>query len=240
MGAIFLKRHCLLVLISLMTSTQLWGADNIRMGYIEFPPVFSTNADGKAVGYLIDLTNKVALKAGYQVEAQSFPTKRMAKMIADGGLDLWVGLATLPEFEGTTYIGESAVATIELHAYTIGKQDPIFNKEDLIGKNILIMRAYSYGGLVGYIKDPKNRIHYMEVDSHTQGLNMLKAGRSDYFLGYRGPVSRVLEKIKVHNLQSNVISSLKAYFVVSKKSPFGKKLLIDLEEAYKQVAEGSQ
>lgn len=211
----------------------------LKVGYIEFPPVFFTNEDGEPEGNLITLASKVLPKAGYDWAASSYPTKRMVKMIITGELDLWIGLATLPPFKNTTYVGESTVATIELNAYRIGDKEDIHTKEDLIDKDIIIMRGYSYGGWVDFIKDPKNNINHIEINAHKQGLLMLYADRADYFLDYTGPINNELKSIEIPYLASNRISALEARFVVSKKTKDGKKVLKNLESAYKAlVSEG--
>lgn len=207
----------------------------VEMGCIEFPPVFFTNSQGKAEGYLIDLAEMVMAKAGYGLNARSFPTKRMAKELVDGGIDLWIGLSTLPQFKDTTLIGASEVARISLRAYTVGGKTPITKKEDLIGKSVLIIRGFSYGGWITFIKDPANQVRYMEIDSHDAGFRMLKAGRADYFLDYRSPAENALKSLTVPDLAFNEISAFGAYFVVSKKAPDAEKLLADMEAAYAEL-----
>ncbi len=211
------------------------AAKTVEIGYIEFPPVFSTNAQGEAEGFLIDLADQVLTRAGYEWSARSFPTKRMAKELAEGGIDLWIGLSTLPEFKDTTLIGKHKVAQISLRAYVIGEKPPIASKEDLSGKNVLIMRGYSYGGWVNFIKDPASKVKFTETDSHETAFKMLKAGRADYLLDYRGPSEKALKAVDVPNLNFNEISSFGAYFVVSQKTPDAQKLLDDMETAYEAL-----
>lgn len=211
----------------------------LKIGYIEFPPVFFTNEDGDPEGNLITLAGIVLPKAGYDWTASSYPTKRMVKMIITGELDLWIGLATLPPFKDTTYVGESTVTTIELNAYRIGYKADINTKEDLIGKDVIIMRGYSYGGWINFIKDSNNNINFIEIDNHKQGLLMLQVNRADYFLDYTGPINNELRDIEIPNLTSNRISAFEARFVVSKKTKNGAEVLENLERAYKSlVSEG--
>lgn len=211
----------------------------LKIGYIEFPPVFFTNENGEPEGNLISLAGKVLPRAGYDWTASSYPTKRMVKMIITGELDLWIGLSTLPPFQDTTYIGESTVTTIELNAYRVGNKENITSKGDLVGKDIIIMRGYSYGGWINFIKDSNNNINFIEIDNHKQGLLMIQANRADYFLDYTGPINNELKNIEIPNLSSNRISAFEARFVVSRKTKNGAKVLENLERAYKSlVSEG--
>jgi polar amino acid transport system substrate-binding protein len=212
----------------------------VKMGYIEFPPVFFTNDRGKPEGFLIDLAEMVLSKAGYELSARALPTKRMAKELAAGKIHLWIGLATLPQFEGTTYIGRSEVARNRLRAYYAGATRSIRNKTDLSGRSVLIMRGYSYGGWIHFIKDPANNVRYIETDGHIEGFRMLKAGRAEYFLNYRSPAETALKSLSFSDLSFSEISSFGTYFVVSKKAPGAKTLLRNMESAYRALVQSGR
>lgn len=212
---------------------QVAHAEKIKLGYIEFPPFTFTDDAGKPNGILIDLANKVLPAAGYEYEAFSFPVRRLASYIGSGDLDLWMGLKTLPEFEGKAHIGETVIAELVLRAYTKGKKPPILVKEDMIGKSIIVLRGYSYGGWITYIEDPKNNINHIKANKHEAAFNMLKADRADYLLDYKEPSEMALQKVSIPDLEFNQISALPCYFVISKANPNGKKILDDLENAYK-------
>ena len=91
-------------------------SETIKIGYIEFPPMTYTNDQGSPDGIIIDIADKTLNKAGYDWTAKSLPAKRMAKMIGAGQIQLWIGLATLPEFKGKTYTGECIVEKLILRA----------------------------------------------------------------------------------------------------------------------------
>ncbi|MGB1237493.1 MAG: substrate-binding periplasmic protein [Pseudomonadales bacterium] len=225
-------------LIALGTSTMssFSAADvDVRVGYIEFPPVFSTDLQGRPVGTLIDLTRRVLERAELSYSMHSYPTKRMIKYLIDGRVDLWVGLSTIPAFEGNTLVGDSEVEQITLQAFSLGNASPIKKREDLRGKNILILRGYSYGGWVSYIKNPANEISYTEVDTHAQGFKALRLKRAQFLLGYRGPAQKTLAKAPVYNLVAQTISAFSVRFVVSAKATAPQQLLDKLETAFKSL-----
>lgn len=213
--------------------------NTISLGYIEFPPVFSTNKQGQAEGMLIELAALVIPRAGYQWKSYSFPTKRMADSLARGQLDLWIGLSTLPEFAGTTLVGKSTVATIELNSYWLDDLPPIKSKEDLAGKKVIIVHGFSYGGWASFIHTPEKKVIECRAFTHEQAVNMLKYKRCAYLLNYTGPMQKQLAEIDIPNLKKHRISALEARFVVSKKHKNAEQLLQDLENAYADiVAEG--
>ena len=210
-------------------------AQTLKLGYIEFPPVFSTDKNGKPQGLLIDLAAKVLPEAGYEWEAYSYPVKRMVDYIVRGNLDLWIGLKTIPEFKTTTLKGSSSLLDITLKAYRLGQKPDIIKREDLMNKKIIIIKGFSYGGWVNYIKNPENKVLYTETYEHLAAFKMLKAGRADYVLDYVNPSEKALQKIKIDALFENTISSFSAYFVVSKKTRDAQKVIKNLEKTYQRL-----
>ena len=198
-----------------------------------------TDEQGKPAGVIIDITSKTLKKAGYKWTAKSLPTKRMAKMLIEGNIHLWIGLATLPQFKNNTYIGESVVEKLTLRAYTLGKREPILKKEDLSGQTILILRGYSYGGWINYIKNPLNKVKFIEFDSHAdafKGLALFSEKRKAcYLLNYKHPSEIALKKKKFPDIQFNDISSLDIHFVVTKKMPEAKTVIDRIESAFRQL-----
>lgn len=243
------RRLLFIVVISLLLSLKMAMANEnavavntiedkvIKVGYIEFPPVFSTDQQGNAVGSLISLTQKVLEHAGYKPKFQSLPTKRLSRHLVDGKVDLWVGLSTIPLFSGNTLIGQSEVMKITLQAYSLGKKESILSEQDLRHKSIIILRGYSYGGWINFIKDPKNKVHFLEVDSHKKALELLSHRRADFLLDYKGPISRALKTMKTEGLRSQEISSFPARFVISKAIKNAPLILQDIERAYRNLKE---
>lgn len=237
----FRKAKTKIIIFIIMFSILSWfspaiGSEQIRVGYIEFPPVFSTGREGLPEGILIDLGRRVLKQAGLTGIFKSYPTKRMSRYLAAGEIHLWMGLSTLPEFNETAYIGESTLFSIELRAYTITGAPPIKTKDDLNGKSILTMRGYSYGGWVDYIEDPVNKITTHKLDTHISAFQALSRGKFDYLLDYRMPSDEALKQIELDNLTFNTISSFDAKFVVSKKAPDAKKLLKKLEATFQELS----
>ncbi|MCG8685255.1 MAG: hypothetical protein MI892_10295 [Desulfobacterales bacterium] len=214
-------------------------SQTIKIGYVEFPPMTYTGEHGRPAGIIIDITSKSLEKAGFQWTARSLPAKRLAKTLVKGDIHLWIGLTTLPEFKGTTYIGESVVEKLVLRAYTIGERKPILQQQDLFRRTILILRGYSYGGWIHYIKDPANQVTYLEFDSHENAFKSLslfaKKGKHYYLLDYKHPSEMVLRSHQFEDIQFNDISSFDIHFVVTKNMDGAKAVLEKLEKAFVQL-----
>lgn len=228
-----------LIVISMMLMVAGYGnavfAETLRLGYIEFPPYTYTKENGEPAGILIDLAKKVYPEAGFDFTATSYPVRRLANYICSGDLDVWMGLKTLPEFEGKTYTGKAVITELVLLSYTRGSKPPIHKKEDLSDKSVIIMRGYSYGGWISFIEDPANKVNYINANKHEAAFKMLLAGRADYLLDYKDPSEKALETVKVPDLSSNLISSFPCYFVVSKELKNGQEIIDRLDKAYEKL-----
>ncbi len=215
-------------------------SQTIKIGYIEFPPMTYTDEQGHPAGIIIDITSKTLKKAGYKWTAKSLPTKRMAKLLTKGHIQLWIGLSTLPQFKDKTYIGESVVEKLILRAYTVGKRKPILKQEDLLGQRLLILRGYSYGGWINFIKDPLNQINFIEFDSHEEafkGLKIFSGKKNCYLLSYKHPSDILLKTQNFPDIYSNDISSLNIHFVVTRQMPGAKMVLEKIENAFRNLQE---
>lgn len=219
--------------------TSLSLSRTIKIGYVEFPPMTYTDDQGRPAGVIIDITSKTLKRAGYQWTAMSLPAKRMAKMLTTGDIQLWIGLSTLPEFKGKTHVGKSVVKKLVFRAYTMGKSKPILNRDDLFGQTVLILRGYSYGGRINYIKNPSNQVKFIEFDSHEgafKGLTLLsKRVQSCFLLNYKHPSEIVFKSGQYRNIQYNDISSFDIHFVVTRKMENAKTFLFNIENAFLQL-----
>jgi polar amino acid transport system substrate-binding protein len=239
----FLKKNILYYFLFTLVSGVLIApafSQTLKVGYVEFPPMTYTGRDGQPAGYIMEIAVKSLEKAGFEWTAVSLPAKRMAKSLAAGNIQVWLGLATLPQFKGTTHVGRTVVEQLILRAYTIGSNPPIRKRQDLLGKTLLILRGYSYGGWITFIKDPANKIQYLEFDSHEEAFKRLEklSGRIPeiYLLDYEHPSETVLRKLNLPDIQFNQISSLDMHFVVTRKMDGAKAILDRIETAFQQLS----
>jgi len=224
-----------LFVFSIMSPYAVAKTKILRLGYIEFHPYFYTNGQGNPEGIFIDIAEKVFREAGFRLEAVQLPTKRMAAYLGDGEIDVWMGLKTLPEFEGKAYLGNSVLAELVLRAYMIGEKPYLHIKEDLKNKKIIVLRGYSYGGWIHYLKYPSNNIELLKADSHQAAFQMLNAGRADYVLDYRRPSEVVLQQTDITDIRFSDMAAFPCFFVVSKKLPQGQIILDLLEHAFQKL-----
>ncbi|MEJ2158239.1 MAG: hypothetical protein P8X96_23175 [Desulfobacteraceae bacterium] len=91
-----------------------------------------TDQNGPPAGYVMDIGVKSLEKAGFDWTAVSLPAKRMAKSMATGDIQVWIGLATMPQFNGTTHVDKTVMKQLILRAYTIGNNQPIGKRKETL------------------------------------------------------------------------------------------------------------
>jgi len=150
-------------------------------------------------------------------------------------VDLWLGLPNIQAFKGKVLVGKTVLTSIELNSYRLPSTAKIDGPENLIGKRVILLRAYSYGGLINQLKANHNGTHISYASSHKAGLLMIKYGRADYLLDYKRPVEGALASLEENDrptLATDTLNSYAVHFVVSKKAANAAKLLQDLENSY--------
>ena len=213
------------------------AAEPVRLGYVEFPPFTYTDSEGAAQGSLIEMVGKVAADAGVLLAFTGAPADRLFRAIADGSLNLFMGVTSPREFVGTTLVGDSVVARIELDAYAMDETPAVHRPEDLAGRSVIVIKGYSYNGWRPFLEDPANAIIRLEVDSAEQALSALRGRRGQVLLEYTLPMRLALAGRTLPNLKSTQISVVDAHFVLSKRTPDAAAVLARLEASFKRLRE---
>jgi len=211
----------------------------VKVGYVEFPPLFSTSNDGSAQGELVDLLDKVLNRAGYQYVVSPYPPKRLFRYLNRGKIDLWLGLDNKEIIRERVLVGQSTVSELHLFAYSLPSAPQVIDFSSLNNKSVIVIRGYGYGGRMEYIKDPSNNITYIETPNHDSGLNLLKIGRADYFLDYQAPINVALRCIFFEQLNSTKLASFPIRFIVSNRSEAHTKLLKALETSFRALSQNA-
>src|SRR4051812_5260443 len=210
-------------------------AQAIKVAYVELPPYTYTDAAGSPQGSLVELLAKVSADAGYTYTAESAPARRLFQGVVDGQYDMFIGIKTPEVFQGTTIASNSVIAKIELHAWGLGAVPAVKAKEDLVGKQVIVLTGYSYGGWRTYFDDPANNVQVIEARTPEQALQLLSAGRAPVLLQYALPMAQALTTHPTADLKSNLISSLDCHFVVSLKRPDAAEMVRKLDFSFNKL-----
>lgn len=191
-------------------------ASELELSFLDFPPYFSSDKNGKAVGYIIDYVRDITSEMNVTMKAKELPMKRIVSEVKRGKSQSTVLLQNVFK-QNEVYRSKKPILTIHLRSYYIGDKAPIKKKEDLSGKKIGIFRGFTYWGWINYIKDPKNNVKYFEVTSHVQLLKLLKMGRVDYALDYKAPIGEALKKFPFPELKYESNFKAPVWFFLSKE-----------------------
>lgn len=139
-------------------------------------------------------------------------------------------LVKTPYIERCCITSKKPVFRVELGVYRYSHTPPLSKIHSIISKRIITIEGYSYGVLRPFLTDADSNIVQYPAKSHQSAYSMLRAGRADYLLDYRGPVSGARKNMKDHGIQYDVLDTLELYFIFNKQFPNAENLMLKLEE----------
>jgi len=211
------------------------GTPMLTYGYPEQPPRAFTNARGEADGAYPRLLRRLLPRAGLTWRADSYPAKRLMVNLQRGETNFSI-LVRNPILDQCCLYGSRPVWFDELRAYHVGDKPPLRSRADLVGKRIITLAGFSYGGLISFINDPANHIEAQPAPSHQAAFEMLDAGRADYLLDYAEPAAAEgLARHPVARLGSGLIETVNMYFVINRDYPDAAAVLERLETLYQKM-----
>lgn len=227
----------LLSLLALLLATAAATAEErpeLVIGYYDFPPSISTDAAGQAQGEMIDLTRRIALRAGYQPVFRGLPSARLYGALIDGSVDVWPGAPGKPELIPYTREAEQVISTVHLNLYfrpgTLLPRIP----QDLAGQGVIVINGYNYAPPARAVLDaPGVRLH--RASTHASALRMLMHERGDYLLDYELPVDQARRQLRLGDLPFVVLHRMPVKFIASQRSPRGLEALPRLDRVVQEM-----
>lgn len=188
------------------------------------------NAKGELENPLLRLAGALFSRAGMAWHAKPYPAARMFSYLADGSAEFSM-LVRAPQLAECCLFSKAPVASTELRVYRLGDTPAVRTKQDLVGKKVIIIRGYSYAGLLPFFSDPANRVSVNATIKHDAAFAMLEAGRGDYVLDYTGPAQEVLADHAIAGIRNDVLSTLDVHLVLNKSFPDAEAVMAKLEAA---------
>lgn len=217
------------------SAQQTMKPAEIIYGFPENPPRSFINAQGQPDGYFVHLAKALFAKAGIPWRGISLPASRVCSSQSSSA-NFYILMAPQPVVKYCCLTSKVSVGKDEVRVFSIGNKPQIKSKEQLVGKNIITIRGFSYAGLNGFISDAKNRITSSEAGTHEAAFEMLAAGRADYLLDFSELADIFLATHPVANLRSDVLGTPNYhYLVLSKDYPDAEKTLARLEAIVKTL-----
>ncbi|HTH18277.1 MAG TPA: transporter substrate-binding domain-containing protein [Magnetospirillum sp.] len=209
------------------------AAEPVKVGCVEFPPLTYTDANGRPAGKAIELVTAVLAHAGLPYEIKCYPGARLMANLRDGTSHAAM-LIRHPDIVDSVLYGRMPMAYLELDGFRLARTPPLGAIENSRGKSVILLRGYGYGGWVDFFKEPANGMAVSYADSRPAALKMLLSGHGDYLIDYAVPATLALGD-GVAPLQTEVLTRLETYFVVSRNVPHAERLLGRIEDSFREL-----
>lgn len=173
-------------------------------------------------------------KAGLMWQDSPAPISRMYQYLQNNP-EYFSILVKTPYINKCCITSEKPAFHLELRAYRRAETPKITNIQSLAGKKIITIRGYSYGNTKEFLSNKTNRIEHQPASTHQSAFAMLRAGRANYFLSYRGPQKNFNGKIPNISIEYDVIEVLDLYLIFNKEYPNAENIIRTLEETYHEL-----
>lgn len=196
--------------------------------------VATTNARGEADSPMTNVAAALMEKVGIPWHAAPYPAARLFTNLQNGTTSFSI-LVKATSLEKCCIFSRQPIYSTGLNVYYLAGSPPVRSRDELAGKNIIIIRGYSYAGLLNFITDPASHIEAEVAGTHKAAFEMLVAGRADYVLDYASAAGMILAASPIPGLRSNQIDRLDIHLVLSKAYPDAGNLMVKLEEIAKTL-----
>ena len=203
----------------------------LRGGYIDFPPLSYTDASGQAAGEGIELTNRIAREAGFEVTWQEYPLGRIYHSFRHNLIDLWPGSSGVPPIQPYTLETPNAPGMrIRLYAYHLETTPAIEAMEQIRGKRLILVRGYTYLNKLDRIRQSSEDV--VVAPNHRSALRLLALGRGDYLLDFGRPLEEAAKTVKVEGLQRSLLDEWPLALVVSRSLEDAEEVMERLDQSF--------
>jgi ABC-type amino acid transport substrate-binding protein len=227
--------HWLLKLLFLVTASMALAQPALaEPAEIEYASpdqsVWSTRQNdlGEPDNPLLHVASAILNQAGLPWHAKTYPANRLFKNLQDGTSNFSI-LVQASALQACCIFSRKPIMAIELRAYWQGQKTPITNRDQLIGKSVITIRGFSYGGLREFINKPENRVTVNEASTHQAALQMLLHNRADYLIDYTGPASEVIAGSLAKDIESSILSRENVHLILAKSYPDATRVMARME-----------
>lgn len=188
-----------------------------------------TNQQGEPDNPLNSVAATLFTKAGIPWHGRAYPATRLFKYLQDGTVQFSI-LVRSPALRECCLLSRKPLTHAEIRAYHRAGTMPIKGVNDLLGKSVITIRGYSYGGLLAALGDEHQQTSNNLTLTHAAAFRMLAEERADYVIDYAGPAAEILATTPIPGLQSELLSRQEVFLVLSKQYPDAERLMSRLEQ----------
>ena len=217
-----------------VVSAQISGSDQpeVSIGYLSFEP-YAYTMNGKPSGVLNDIIIKTFARLPYQYSLTEYPAKELYGLLTEGTIHVWIGIKVSEPEVAPTYLSKMPVMSLTLNLY--GPHIPADIDLYKITRPVIALQGYKYLGLREKLEKAQPPVSFLDAATHIDGFKMLSSGQAPFILSYELPSQIAMYTIGVYEMNSSLISEAPIYYHVSKKAPNAKSLLMNLEEAFRNI-----
>ncbi len=228
---VFICASCLFAARPQARDTGAPGGNSVEIEY-GYPDqsifVATVNDRGQPDTPMTSLAEALMTRAGLSWHAEPYPAKRLFSNLRNGTTPFSI-LVRASSLLDSCIFSKKPVYSTTLNIYNTGDKAPVKSRKDLVGKQIVTIRGYSYGGLLKFISDPANRITNEVAGTHKAAFKMLANNRADYLVDYASAAEDILSQSPIPGIQSNPIKQLDIFLVLSRRYPNAEQLMVKLE-----------
>lgn len=187
--------------------------DSLRVTYLEFPPYYFTNLDGKPDGFLLKKTDKLLRAAGIEPVYESLTAKNVLMELKGLNPVCSIGWFKTPQREKFAQFSTPIYRNLPLHILYLKQNVRNFRgkqslKDFLEDENLTIGLAdgYSYGPAVDEMFAQSKPKTFVVTGEQPQLVRSLAAGEFDYMLAAPEEIRTLVEK---NRLSAELFGSLK-------------------------------
>ncbi len=209
----------------------------LKVGYFDFPGLTYTDENGKAAGFVNEITIKTLENTNLKYTIALYPAARFYEYLSNGKIHIFNGLSSIPSVQASCISSTIPLFPLDMRIYHSSDKPSITAKEELVGHSVILVRGFSYKDWGAWIRDEKNKVTFYETDSHEAAFEMLQRGRAEYLLNYKYIDEEVLNRIKIPGLVIKSLFRWYCYFNINKDVPGAEKLLKRLEQSYEELVQ---
>ena len=207
----------------------------LKVGYFDFPGLTYTDENGKAAGFVNEITIKTLDNTNLKYSIARYPAARFYEYLSNGKIHVFNGLSSIPSVQASCISSKIPLFPLDMRIYHTSDKASITTKEELVGHSVILVRGFTYKDWGAWIRDENNKVIFYETDSHEAAFEMLQRGRAEYLLNYKYIDENVLNRIKIPNLVIKSLFRWYCYFNINKDVPDAEKILKTLEQSYEEL-----
>tara|TARA_R110000764_G_scaffold42250_3_gene95048 strand:+ start:403 stop:1149 length:747 start_codon:yes stop_codon:yes gene_type:complete len=234
----FQGRICCLLLALLLSSSAHAQETPVEIVIASVPPYIAIDQDGLPEGPVIELIERLFADLQQPYRVRDLPPNRVGLRLIKGQAALTIASDGNPDLTLLAHQGKEPLLSMSLNVYRKPGTPAVSRLEELAGKQVIVINAYSYGNADAQLAKNQPPTQKIYANGHEAALQMLLHDRAEYLLDYTEPLVGHLEALPANSVAADHIREVDMHWYLSRQYPHPE-LLDQLDQAVrKQRAAG--